>query len=201
MQEQSQPVEEGRPISGWRDALRVCRRFAWHLLAIYGLCHLIYANTLDVARITSPSMAPTLEGEDWENGDTILFEKVSYRLRKPRRWEVVSLREEDGDLLVKRIVGLPGEMIQLPRRGVIAINGQEISPPAELSFLNHLPYGNVIQGKTFDCGDGYYVLGDNSHDSDDSRFNGAVPEENIRARAWLIVSPRERFGRINPKSN
>lgn len=198
MQEQRQPVEEERPTGGWRDTLRVCRRFAWHLLAVYGLCHIIYANTLDVARITSPSMAPALDGTDWEHGDTVLFEKVSYRFRKPRRWEVVSFREPSGDVLVKRIVGLPGDTIQLPRRGVIVINGQEVSPPAELSYLNPLPYGNVMSGKTFDCGNGYYVLGDNSHDSDDSRFNGAVDPDGILSRAWYIVSPRERFGRINP---
>jgi len=55
-------------------------------------------------------------------------------------------------------------------------------------------YGNLTEGKPVPCGDGYYVLGDDLKDSDDSRFNGPVPPHRILGRAWLIVSPRNRFG-------
>ena len=44
------------------------------------------------------------------------------------------------------------------------------------------------------CGSGYYVLGDDLKDSDDSRFNGPVPADRIMGRAWLIVWPMKRLG-------
>ncbi|MGD9649044.1 MAG: S26 family signal peptidase [Pirellulales bacterium] len=54
----------------------------------------------------------------------------------------------------------------------------------------------MTEGKPFACGDGYYVLGDDSKDSDDSRFNGPVPTDDVLGRPWLILWPRDRAGRV-----
>ena len=54
-------------------------------------------------------------------------------------------------------------------------------------------------GKTIDCKQGYYVLGDESRDSDDSRFNGIVKAKEIIGRAWLIVGPSARRQFVNAK--
>ena len=58
----------------------------------------------------------------------------------------------------------------------------------------YLKFGNLIDGKPIACGEGYYVLGDDLQDSDDSRFNGSVKPSRLIGRAWLIVSPWDRFG-------
>ena len=142
-------------------------------------------------------MAPTLVGESWDNGDVLLSEKVSYRFRSPQRWEVVLVRASDNNLVVKRVVGLPGETIQLPRRGQIRVNGMDLSLPAELNYLEHLPFGNVMAGQRVECGRGFYLLGDDSLDSDDSRFNGPVGGDRIFGRAWLILGPSSRRGYVN----
>ena len=133
---------------------------------------LVYFGCFGYSRITSGSMAPTLQGEDWEGGDRVLTEKVSYWFRKPRRWEVMAVRAEDGKQIMKRVVGLPGEKIQMLRYGRVVIDGQRVRPPKELDFLDYLACGNLCAEQAVECGDGYYVLGDDSRDSDDSRFNG-----------------------------
>jgi type IV secretory pathway protease TraF len=88
--------------------------------------------------------------------------------------------------------------VQVHRGGAIFINGREMARPAALGFLRYLPAGKVIEDKTVDCGDGYFVLGDNSMDSDDSRFNRPVSPRDVVGRAWMILAPQEHRGFVNP---
>lgn len=175
-------------------------RFLWRLavrsLAAVGLVTLIYLAGFDYSRMVSDSMSPTLQGNHWDSGDRVLSERVSYWFRTPRRWEVIAFRHENGNRIMKRIVGLPGESITMRRDGTIFIDGHETPPPAELPLLrNHyLPYGNLMDGKPVACGRGYYVLGDETKDADDSRFNPPVMPEQILGRAWLILGPADRRG-------
>lgn len=183
--------------SSWKRLTKVTLRISWNAFALFGIGVAIYFTCFNVSRIVSPSMSPTLEGTSWDNGDVVLTEKISYRFRQPRRWEVIQIRKPDNTLIMKRVIGLPGETIQMPKRGQILINGEQLTLPASFSFLDYFPFGNLVEDKEFDCGQGYYVLGDDSRDSDDSRFNGAVLPENITGRAWLILAPSSRFGRAN----
>ena len=180
---------------------RLCRwlaRQVEHVLALAGVGFVIYHTCFHLSRNTSPSMSPTIQGTSWENGDWVLTERVSYCLYSPSRWEVAAIRRDDGMLIMKRVVGLPGERVQVLTSGQILINGDPVKPPPSISFLKHLPYGNVHMDKVAECRDGYYVLGDDSKDSDDSRFNGPVRRGNIVGRAWLVVAPRSRIGFVNP---
>lgn len=190
------PGDEPTPARR-RRPVRWLLRQAEHLLAAFGLVTLVYLVCFDVSRITSPSMSPTLQGESWDTGDVLLSEKVSYYFRRPRRWDVMTLRSPTGKQVAKRVIGLPGESVQMLRGGRILIDGREIHPPAKLEFLEYFPFGNLTAGATVDCGDGYYVLGDDSKDSDDSRFNGPVPPEEITGRAWFILAPAERRQFVN----
>ena len=167
------------------------------VLAVIGLMALIYWLAFDYSCILSNSMSPTLLGTSYKDGDRVLTERISYWFRKPRRWEVITIRYPDGRQVMKRVVGLPGEKIQMLREGKILINGSAVEPPAQLDFLSYFPFGNLIAQKTVDCGEGYFVLGDYSRDSDDSRFNGPVPPEEIIGRAWVILGPAGRRGFVN----
>ena len=86
---------------------------------------------------------------------------------------------------------------KLYRRAAPGDAGEWERPPPELDFLDYIPFGNLTAGGTVECGEGYYVLGDDTRDSDDSRFNGPVPPEQILGRAWLILDPAERRGLVN----
>jgi signal peptidase I len=176
-----------------RKVLRRIFRLAEHVFAAVGLLAVVYWLCFNYSHVASTSMQPTLQGND-KISDGVLTEKVSYWFRNPRRWEVVAFHTKEGTLVMKRVVALPGEKIQMPERGRILIDGKETSPPPELRFLRYLPYGNLICGKTAECGDGYYVLGDDSRDSDDSRFNGPLQRGDIIGRAWLILDPSGRRG-------
>jgi signal peptidase I len=167
-----------------------------HVLAVFGGLLLLYWLFFNYSNVLSPSMAPTLQGSISKH-DSVLTEKVSFWIRPPRRWEVVTFSDEEGTQIMKRVVGLPGEKVQMLRHGRIFIDGKEITPPSELCFLHYFPYGNLSDNKVVDCGKGYYLLGDFSRDSGDSRFSGPIDPKNIIGRAWLIARPSERMGFIH----
>jgi signal peptidase I len=98
---------------------------------------------------------------------------------------------------MKRVAAFPGETVQINREGQLVIDGQIMKLPPSL-HLKYLGFGNVIAGNSFVCTDGYYVLGDDTKDSDDSRFNGPVTSDRIVGRAWLIIKPWSRIGSVNP---
>ena len=181
-----------------------CRWFRWiarqleHALALIGLGTLIYCACFNLSRITSDSMKPTLRGQSTRTGDLVLMERISYWFRRPHRWELIAYRRDDGIQIMKRVVGLPGEKVQMRRGGQLVIDGKEIAVPEKLSFLKYIACGNVIGDKKVDCGDGYFVLGDYSLDSDDSRFNGPLPRGDVVGRPWVILAPAGRRGFVNP---
>lgn len=174
---------------------RVRRALRWveRGLAVFGVVCLVYVLTVDVSIVTSPSMSPTLQGKNVDDGDRVVTEKVTGWFRQPRRWEVIAFTRDDGVQLMKRVVGLPGESVQLSEDRQLMIDGRVVDMPPNLN-RKYLKFGNLFEGKPIPCGDGYYVLGDDLKDSDDSRFNGPVKPSRLIGRVWLIVSPRERFG-------
>ena len=176
-----------------RFTVRKSLRWAERVLALVGLCFIIYRLGFEVMVMTSDSMSPTLRGNAYDNGDRILVEKVTGWFRRPHRWEIYFFYDAEGTPVAKRIVGLPGEKISI-RQQRIYINGSEIQPPERLRFLKFYPFGNLLGGKEADCGSGYYVLGDDSRDSYDSRYLGPVAGSRFRGRVWCILGPRGRRG-------
>jgi signal peptidase I len=171
-------------------------RLIEHVLATFAALLLLFWLCFNYSRVLSPSMSPTLQGS-LSNYDSVLTEKISYWFRQPRRFEVVAFYDEEGTQVMKRVVGLPGEKVQMLRHGRLFIDGKELSPPAELCFLHYFPYGNLSDDQAVDCGQGYYLLGDFSRDSGDSRFSGPIDPKKIIGRAWLVVRPSERMGVIH----
>jgi signal peptidase I len=168
------------------------------MLATVGVLSIIYHVGFDVSVVVSGSMAPTLRGMSRENGEWVLMEKVSYWFRRPRRWEVVTFVDKElGIQVMKRVVGLPGETVSL-EDGRVCIGGEPAPMPESISDLRYLAMGNVFRGKSVACGDGYYVLGDDTVDSQDSRFTGPLELSSIRGRAWLVVSPLSAARFVNP---
>lgn len=182
----------------WRRMLRYVFRLVERLLAVVGLSFLVYQFCFHYSYVTSNSMKPTLQGTSFDTGDQVLTERVTYWFRDPRRWEVLTIRRNDGLVVMKRLVALPGEKLQVLRDGTVVINGKEVAPPPELDFLEYIPVVNIFDGKVFDCQDGYYVLGDYTLDSDDSRYNGTISREEILGRAWIILGPEGRRRWITP---
>jgi signal peptidase I len=135
-------------------------------------------------RVYGSSMEPNLHTDQ-----RLVVEKVSYRLHGPRRGDVVVLRlpERGPELLIKRIIGLPGETIEV-RNGTVYINDQPLEEPYTVRSANG-SYGPTIvpEGNVF-------VMGDNRGASNDSRVFGPVPLERVVGRAWVSYWPLELLG-------
>jgi signal peptidase I len=193
------------PAPGNASPRRSLRRRAFHfarnVFAVIGLLFVVYTVCFDVTEIVSPSMAPTLRGDKFGRGprepsanDWVLSEHVSYWFRRPRRFEIVAFRNDDGINVMKRVGGLPGETIASANNWLV-IDGKPVARPKELEFLTYYPYGPYFKkGPTTCPADGYFVLGDHSMDSQDSRYDGPIDGHRFRGRAWLIVWPPARIG-------
>lgn len=137
-------------------------------------------------------------GTDDSNGDWVLTERVSYTLRAPRRWELLAFKPQDGIQVIKRIVALPGESLTLKKDGTFLADGHVVERPECLKSVKYYPVGSLFRDVAVPAGDGYFVLGDYSRNSDDSRYNPPVKKERVVGRPWLIVWPLSRFGFVNP---
>ena len=165
-------------------------------------------------RILGSSMLPTLVGTELGqqpvDGDIVLVNRLAYVLRRPQRWEVVVIEqpaasrpegsregEAGGAPLenVKRIVGLPGETVEI-QGGFLHIDGSRIELPPALRGTYIVSKGRFGRGRVSLADDEYFVLGDNSYLSRDSRYWGPVARRAIQGRAILIVFPWSRFGRV-----
>jgi len=174
--------------------------------------------------IPSCSMEPTLLGARSETGtdgtlverqgDRILALKGVYLLSTPQRGDIVIFRRvegtswddgmsEDTTLLVKRIVGLPGEQIQI-RDSWVWVRGlgeEEFRPVARSLFPEDQEYENRgsygTSGLAVEIPDGcYFVLGDNTYNSNDSRIWGFLPRSHIKGKAILRFWPPARIGTL-----
>jgi signal peptidase I len=107
-------------------------------------------------------------------GDRLLVDRTAFLLRRPRRWEVVVFRSpvEGASLVVKRVVGLPGEMVAIVG-GDLLVDGVRIEPPGDLPCplrfgLRYGDHDKLRDGWRLGPNE-YFVLGDNAEISDDSR--------------------------------
>ena len=140
--------------------------------------------------VTGDSMKP-----NFHDGNYLVIDELSYRLREPARGEVVVLRAPNSpnEFFIKRVVGLPGERIVV-EDGHVRIYSEEHPEGAVLqeSYLpnNNLTYGNV---DTLLRKDEYFVLGYNRLSSSDSRFWGTLRRSEIIGPALLRVFPVSEF--------
>ena len=123
-----------------------------------GLFAIIYSYCFDLSKVVSGSMSPALIGQGDANSDWVLIDKVTYRFRQPRRWEVVQFDNSEHLDVAKRVVGLPGEKVSIQDHDVV-INGNRLTPPPSLAELKYIGCAKLYRGREAECGTGYFVLG------------------------------------------
>ena len=138
--------------------------------------------------IPSGSMEPTLMVDD-----RILVAKFMYRFEPVHRGDVIVFRyplnpQRD---FVKRVVGLPGDRVQL-KDGVVHLDGTVLS---EKGYTIKPDFGNY--GPVTVPASQFFVLGDNRNNSEDSRFFGYVPRGNVIGKAIFIYWPLPRIGFVH----
>ena len=126
---------------------------------------------------------------NFEDGDYLIVDETTYRFRSPLRGEVVIFKypKDPSQLYIKRIIGLPGESVEI-KDGEIIITD---SSGKKILGEDYIPLDNRTLGsiKVNLEDDEYFVLGDNRMFSSDSRRWGTVPKENIIGKAYFRAWP------------
>jgi signal peptidase I len=169
----------------WK-ALRWLREVLETILPAVLIAFLINFFLAQATQVHGQSMEPTLHSDQ-----RLVVEKVSYRFHGPRRGDIIVLKspQQSSELLIKRVIGLPGEVVEI-RQGRVYINGEEWDEP----YLERSPGGNW--GPIIVAPLHVFVLGDNRSFSNDSRAFGMVPIENIVGRAWVSYWPLDEVGAV-----
>ena len=130
---------------------------------------------------------------NFETGDYLIIDEISYRFREPARGEVVVFKypKNPSQNYIKRIIGLPGETVEVNEGKVIIYQGDKAHILDETQYLPYLMSISGLAGKTrMVLGeDEYFVLGDNRPVSFDSRRWGVLPGKFIVGRVALRVWP------------
>ncbi len=134
--------------------------------------------------VVGDSMNPTLQA-----GDSIVVNKAIYKISDPKRFDVVVFKQngqEHSYSNIRRIVGLPGETIQI-KDGHIYINDQELK---EVVNVEEILNPGLAKNPYLLEENEYFVLGDNRNDSVDSRFAsiGTIVKEDIIGKAWMRLN-------------
>jgi signal peptidase I len=178
------PESQPFPARPRRRSL-LATRLTWRsaLLVILGIAAL-RLWVIESVIVDGGSMAPTLESDEW-----VLVGK----LLKPRRFSVATLIDpQEGETVIKRVVGTPGDTIEIepadPRPvnlegSRVILNGMPLKEPYATSALPDRLPPTVVPV------DSYFVLGDNRDDSVDSRTYGPVTAKSMRGRALLVIYP------------
>ncbi len=136
------------------------------------------------------SMRPELK-----NGDVVLVNRLVYNAMTPKRGDIVAFKpngRENAHYYIKRIIGLPGETVQI-REGKVYINGKE---QKEDIFVSEIEKPGVAQEEITLGEQEYFVLGDQAASSDDSRMAdiGNVKRSEIYGKIWFNTSVGSNFG-------
>jgi signal peptidase I len=179
---QVQPEAQSEKTENWK-------RFVLDILETIILAVVLYFGINAVSarvRVDGFSMKPTLQ-----DGEYVLVNRLAYKTGAPARGDIIvfSFPMDEQQDLIKRVIGLPGETVNI-RDGKVLINGSLLSE----SYIAQKPVYNgewtVPDGQLF-------VLGDNRNDSKDSHQWGLLPFENVIGKAVLIYWPAPEWKLIN----
>ena len=169
--------------------LREILGFLVYVAAVVGITFLIITFVGQRTYVSGSSMENTLH-----HGDNLIVDKITYRFKDPSRYDIIvfPFRYEENVYYIKRIIGLPGETIQI-EDGTIYVDGEVLyeSYGREVMKSAGLAADPVTLGE-----DEYFVLGDNRNDSTDSRDPnvGVIHRDEIIGRAWMRIWPLDGIG-------
>ncbi len=190
MEQDGDMKEEERRKRG--KAVRESVSFILYLIVIVVLTFLMIRYVGQRTRVDGSSMENTLT-----NGDNLIVDKISYRFHEPERFDIIVFpyQYKEDTYFIKRIIGMPGETVQITDKGEILINGEELveSYGREVIKDPGLASDPITLGE-----DEYFVMGDNRNYSKDSRFPdvGNIKRADIIGKAWLRIYPFDKIGFI-----
>lgn len=146
------------------------------------LTHFVGQKTIVLTQSMEPSLCVDQQ---------VIVDKVTYHFRIPERGEIVVIDVPESEIpYIKRVIGLPGETLEI-KDNRVWIDGVALSEPY-LAEVYQRDYGpvQIPEGHIF-------VMGDNRNDSRDSRYIGPVSLEQVLSRAWMSIWPLEKVGLLD----
>ncbi|MCE9644035.1 signal peptidase I [Candidatus Parcubacteria bacterium] len=161
--------------------LQEMARFAFLTLAIIVPIRLFVAEPFIVS---GASMEPT-----FDTGEYLVVDRLSYHFSEPERGDVIIFRypKDPSKYFIKRIVGLPGETVEISQGEVTIKNS--VYPKGFALDQSYIRFPREDDGEMTLGAEEYFVMGDNRAASSDSRAWGALPRDNIIGRAFIRLFP------------
>ncbi len=198
------PVD--RLTRGLPDPVRVVVDWIVTIVGAVAIVLLVKAYIVNPYRIPSSSMEPTLHCAQPASGcearfsDRVLANRFIFHIRDPRRGEIVVFETPDaarvkcgaGGTFVKRIVGLPGETVEVRLErgdGYVYVNGRKLDEP----YLDADRRSGEEFGPVKVPADGYFMMGDNRSQSCDSREWGSVARDHLIGKVFATYWPPNRI--------
>jgi signal peptidase I len=177
----------------------VSGRAALEIVIALAITALVASAALTTHTLSDRTMAPTLD-----NNQTLLVSRLTYQLRQPRRGELVLVNDptDASRKLIRRVVGLPGETLELRGeltglQGVqVAINGRPLIEPYVTAQLQNNTVITVTGRVQLNNGE-FFVMSDNRAAKGDSREWGAVRATQLAGRAWIVLLPLDTARLVN----
>ncbi|MGL5617389.1 MAG: signal peptidase I [Sarcina sp.] len=172
-------------------AIKIFKEWIIPILCAILIAFLINKFLVFKVEVPTGSMKPTVEP-----GDQIFVTRI-YSPKQITRGDIVVF-EKPGEehYLLKRVIGLPGDTVDIKDNGDVYINGEKLNEPYVKFPEAKGGVYQVPQGE-------YFMLGDNRADSNDSRYwkDPYIPFKDIVGKTWLRVYPFDRFGFLNKNTN
>ena len=163
-----------------------------YIVLIIALTWIVVTFVGQRTEVSGSSMETTLSDKD-----QLIVDKMTYRFRDPKRYDIVVFpyQYQDNTYYIKRIIGLPGETVQI-LSGMVYIDGMHLDE----HYGNEIMENPGIAEEPLTLGeDEYFVLGDNRNNSSDSRASdvGLIHRKDLIGRAWIRVWPLSQIGVIH----
>lgn len=191
LSEQPEPMAQPSPRSRVRQRVaRMLREVLETIVPAVLIALLINLFVGQATRVDGQSMEPNLHTDE-----RLVVEKLSYRFHGPQRFDVVVIRvpSQGDELLIKRVIGLPGETVEI-RDGHVYVDGKQLVEPEVSQPTYPLP-GHPARVTVPPLS--VFVMGDNRTHSNDSRMFGPVPIEDIVGKAWVSYWPLADAGMVH----
>ena len=167
--------------------LNICKYVA-DVCVVIVLAYVLVTFICCRSTVVGNSMEETLS-----NDNTVLINRISYAFNGPKRFDCIAFEQDSVDsskIYIKRVVGLPGETVQI-KDGRVYINDVQLDDYVDTTILTP-----GVAANPYKLADNeYFVLGDNRNNSEDSRFAsvGMVKRKNVVGKVWMVIEPFDSF--------
>lgn len=173
-----------------KSVIRELLELVGYMAVVLVLACLIVTFVGQRTMVSGSSMENTLSDKD-----NLIVDKITYRFSEPKRFDIIVFpyQYEKDTYYIKRIIGLPGETVQITNDGNILVNGDVLDESYGREIIKSP--GRASEPITLDE-DEYFVMGDNRNASADSRELdvGNIHRSDIIGRAWVRIWPLNKFG-------